>query len=139
MPVSALLSRSLLSNGNLMSDSLVPGGARAEFRTRERVYITELMNDAENPRVSLANARVEPGVTTELHRLRVDEWYVIRSGAGRMEVGGNEPFEVGPGDTVVIPAGVSQRITNIGADDLMLQCICIPRFTPDTYEPMEDD
>ena len=122
-----------------MSDSLVRGVAGAEFWTRERLYITEHMNDPENPRVSLADARVEPGVTTELHRLRVDEWYVIRQGKGRMEVGGNDPFDVGPGDTVVIPAGVSQCITNIGADDLVFHCVCMPRFTADAFDSMESD
>ncbi len=122
-----------------MTDSLKPGHNANEFPTRERVFITERMNEPAIPRVSLADARVEPGVTTELHRLSVDEYYVIRHGTGLMEVGEETPFEVSSGDTVVIPAGIAQRITNSGEDDLLMQCICMPRFTPESYEPLEND
>lgn len=121
-----------------MSKALIPGPAdSSEFLTRERVHITEQLNDPAVPEVSLARARVEPGITTELHALSVSEWYVIASGNGLMEVGGEPAFEVGPGDSVAIPAGVSQRITNRGPEDIVLQCICLPRFTPETYTPLE--
>ena len=76
-------------------------------------------------------------MTTELHALSVTEWYVIASGKGLMQVGDDDAFEVGPGDSVAIPAGVSQRITNNGPQDLVLQCICMPRFTPEAYTPLE--
>lgn len=107
-----------------------------EFYTRERVYVTELLNDPAAPDVSLARCRVLPGVTTELHRLGVAEWYVIEAGTGLMEVAGGEPFPVGAGDVVAIPPEASQRITNTGASDLVLQCICLPRFTPQSYTPL---
>ncbi len=113
------------------------GKYRDEFYTRERVWVTELLNDPAAPAVSLARCRVLPGVTTELHRLSVAEWYVIESGTGAMEVGGEEPFAVGAGDVVAIPKGVSQRITNTGQADLLLQCICLPRFTPRCYEGLD--
>ena len=71
-----------------MNDYLLPGRADAqEILTRERCHIRELLNDAAVPELSVAAARVEPGVTTELHRLSVAEWYVIRSGQGYMRVG----------------------------------------------------
>lgn len=108
-----------------------------EFHTRERVSVTELLNDPAVPAVSLARCRVQPGVTTELHRLDVAEWYVLEQGEGLMEVGGGEPFAVGPGDVVAIPAGTSQRITNTGDRDLVLQCVCLPRFTEEAYTPLE--
>ena len=105
--------------------------------TRERCHIRELLNDAAVPELSIAAARVEPGVTTELHRLTVSEWYVIRDGKGRMRVGGAPPFEVAAGDCVRIPAGQSQCITNTGNGDLHFDCICRPRFTPEAYEALE--
>ena len=108
-----------------------------EFYTRERVWVRELLNDPAAPGVSLARCRVLPGVTTELHRLAVAEWYVIESGSGLMAVGGEEPFAVGAGDVVAIPEGASQRITNTGEADLVLQCVCLPRFTPECYEALE--
>jgi mannose-6-phosphate isomerase-like protein (cupin superfamily) len=120
-----------------MKDSLIRHGNGQEFPTRERVYISERLNDPAVPGVSLADARVEAGVTTELHSLDVRECYVIRSGSGLMEVGGRESFAVGPGDCVVIAAGESQRITNTGQEDLLFECLCTPRFRPDGYVPLE--
>lgn len=111
----------------------------AETRTRERCYIRELLNDPGMPQASLAECRVETGVTTELHRLSVAEWYVIGRGRGRMEIGGGLPFEVSAGDVVSIPAGASQRIRNTGAGDLVFHCLCTPRFTPACYEALESD
>jgi mannose-6-phosphate isomerase-like protein (cupin superfamily) len=109
----------------------------AEFPTRERCFIRELVNEADVPGASLAACRVEPGVTTELHRLSVAEWYLVRRGSGLMEVAGETPFEVGPGDVVPVPAGASQRICNTGREDLLFDCLCVPRFTPDCYEALE--
>jgi len=120
-----------------MNDNLIRASLGTEFPTRERLYITERLNDPAAPALSLADARVEPGVTTELHKLSVDEWYVILVGSGLMEVGGGLSFAVGPGDTVIIPAGTSQRISNTGKDDLQFQCVCMPRFTPGSYEALE--
>ena len=120
-----------------MNEYLIRAGNEAEFPTRERIFITERLNDPATSDLSLADARLEPGVTTELHRLTVKEWYVIQHGAGLMEVGGGEPFEVSFGDIVVIPAGISQRITNTGDADLRFQCVCMPRFTEDSYESLE--
>jgi len=121
-----------------MSDLIKKSGNTAEFRTRERCHITELINDPQTADFSLAEARIEPGITTELHKLGVSEWYVIRSGIGRMEIGGNPWFDVAPGDFFAIPAGVSQRIENTGTDDLIFQCVCLPRFAPGAYQALEE-
>lgn len=110
----------------------------SEFETAERCRILESWNDARDPVVSIARARVAPGVTTRLHRLRgVVERYVILEGTGTVRVGGLEPSIVKAGDVVVIPTGVSQQITNEGQDDLVFYCICTPRFSPDCYESLE--
>jgi mannose-6-phosphate isomerase-like protein (cupin superfamily) len=108
-----------------------------EFPTREHCFVRELVNHPSVPAASVAECRVEPGVVTELHRLSVAEWYLVRQGAGLMEVAGDAPFEVGPGDVVAVPAGASQRIRNNGSDDLVFDCLCVPRFTPDCYEALE--
>lgn len=121
-----------------MSDALIRAEAvAAEFPTRERCHILELLNDPRVPRVSLARCRVEPGTTTELHRLSVDEWYVVERGRGLMEVGSAPAFEIGPGDAVAVPAGAPQRVTNTGSGDLVFQCVCLPRFRPECYEALE--
>ncbi len=122
-----------------MSKTLIRGGVREEVQTGERCFITELMNHPAIPEVSLSQCRVPPGKTTQLHRLSVKEWYVIGKGSGLMEIGAEDPFEIGPGDTVAIPAGTTQQITNTGDSDLFFQCVCIPRFTPECYESLEAD
>ena len=120
-----------------MRNTLIPCGGGEEILTRERVHVRERLNDDAVPEVSLADCRVEPGITTELHRLSVAEWYVVYEGTGLMEVGEREPIAVGPGDSVEIPPGIAQRITNTGSADLRIQCICLPRFTADCYESLE--
>ena len=50
-----------------------------------------------------------------------------------MELDGVPPAEIGPGDVVVVPAGCAQRVRNETDDDLIVHCLCTPRFTPDVY------
>lgn len=110
-----------------------------EHYTDERCHIFESWNDESDPRVSITRARVEPGITTALHALAVDERYVVLSGVGHVEVEGLPPTEVAPGDVVVIPKGHSQRIENRSDEDLVFLCICTPRFEADHYQDMEDE
>ena len=108
---------------------------RAEHFTDERCWINELSNSDADPDLSIAQARVAPGVTTRWHRVIVTvERYVIQFGAGRVEVGDLPPQIVGPGDVVIIPAGERQRIANVGAEDLVFLAICTPRFRVQMYE-----
>jgi mannose-6-phosphate isomerase-like protein (cupin superfamily) len=126
---------------------ILRGGATQEYWIEEGCFITELLNSPEDPSLSIARARVLPGVTTRLHRLvGVAERYVILSGTGRVElVGADRELKVGdhylsdvePGDVVVIPPRVSQRISNIGENDLIFMVLCTPRFTRAAYEDAE--
>lgn len=124
------------------STSMIPPILRAhpdvEVLTEERCHILELSNSEDDPELSIARARVEPGVTTRWHRV-VDtlERYVILDGAGRMEVGDLPPQEVRAGDVVLIPPSVRQRITNVGTSDLVFLAICVPRFRREAYEDAE--
>ncbi len=106
----------------------------SEFYTGERCYITELYNKEYDEAISIAQARVEKGVTTELHLLKnLTERYIILSGSGLVEVGNLKPQNVNAGDVIHIPAGVTQRITNTGDTDLIFLAVCTPRFTPSSY------
>lgn len=111
----------------------------AEYFFAEGCHINELSNTEADSAVSVARARVAPGVTTRWHRL-VDttERYVLLSGQGRVEVGDLPPRAVGPGDVVLIPPGCRQRITCLGEEELVFLAICTPRFRPEAYEDMED-
>lgn len=112
---------------------------RAEYWFREGCHILELSNSEDDPDVSIARARVAPGVTTRRHRLYgITERYVILAGRGRVDIGGRSPEAVGPGDVVGIPPGCSQRITNTGGEDLVFLAVCTPRFVVDAYEDVDD-
>lgn len=106
-----------------------------EYYTDEGCYIIETANIVDDPEVSIARARVEPGVTTRWHRLTgITERYVILEGQGLVELGGSLRQQVGPGDTVIIPPLCAQRIRNTGVVDLIFLAICSPRFVPSAYE-----
>jgi len=106
-----------------------------EFATPERCFIVETLSQ---PSLSVARARVEPGVTTAWHSVDgTIERYVMAEGRGRMCIGDEPPQEVGPGDLVTIPAGVRQRISNIDDRDLIFYCLCTPRFEQKNYRALE--
>lgn len=129
-----------------------------EVLTEERCHILEISGRSDDPDLSIARARVEPGVTTQLHALEIAERYIIVSGQGEMELGGGQgpgggPMAEGehaevsrpqaersvvrPGDVVLIPPGVPQRITNTGAEDLVFYCICTPAWEEEVYKSLE--
>ena len=81
--------------------------------------------------VSLAHATVACGAETGWHRLEsTDEIYFVLSGRGLVFVGADSR-EVRPGDTVWIPAGVPQKIRNLGDDALEFLCACGPAYRPE--------
>ena len=103
------------------------------FSEAEGCWILETWRSPDDA-LTIARARVAPGVTTAWHALDgVTERYMITAGTGRMELGDLPPADVGPGDTVFIPAGVPQRIANTGPRDLVFYCVCTPPFTPSCY------
>jgi len=121
----------------MASSFFVPSSTAGEFWTDERCYITELHNADASPEASLAIARVEAGVTTQLHRLDgICERYIVRKGEGILEIDG-ERQALKVGDQAVIPAGAAQRIENTGAGDLEFYCLCTPRFVPSAYVNLE--
>jgi mannose-6-phosphate isomerase-like protein (cupin superfamily) len=111
---------------------------KGEFYISEGCFITEWSNTSEDLEVSIARARVAPGVTTRWHRLaRTTERYVVLEGSGRAYVGDLEARDVLPGDVVLIPPDCRQRIANTGKGDLVFLAICTPRFTNAAYEELE--
>ena len=84
--------------------------------------------------LSVARARVQPGVTTSWHVLDgIAERYLILEGRGRVEVGRHLSEDVGPFDIVLIPQGEHQRIRNIGDGDLVFLAMCTPPFEHAAY------
>jgi mannose-6-phosphate isomerase-like protein (cupin superfamily) len=109
--------------------------ANKEYFFVEGCYINELSNQPEDPELSIAQARVEPGVTTQWHKLKdTIERYVILEGNASVEIGDHAAQKVNPRDVVIIPANTRQRITNTGTKDLIFLALCTPRFEADNYQ-----
>jgi len=119
-----------------MEPKIVKATSLKEFLTPEGCFVSEnwgLVSFGDEA-VSIARARVEPGVTTKAHHLEgIQEIYLIVKGKGKVQIGGLEPANVEEGDAVFIPEGTSQKITNLGKTDLVFYCICTPAFTQDCY------
>ena len=123
-----------------MKSTIVKGDIKKEFYTQEGCFITELWNQPDDKHLSIALARVKPGIKTRLHYLKgVNERYLIIQGKGRVEIQDSPITEVNPGDFVVIPQGKTQRIENIGKNDLKFYCICNPPFTNNCYHDVEEE
>jgi len=111
-----------------------------EYFFEEGCFILELHNTPEDPAVSVARARVQPGETTRWHKLTgIGERYLILEGEGLAEIGHAPPLKVGHGDTVQIPPDTRQRISNIGTTDLIFLAVCTPRFVPQAYSDLESE
>jgi mannose-6-phosphate isomerase-like protein (cupin superfamily) len=116
-----------------MQIQIIKADVSKEYYTQEKCYILENVNFPNDPHLSIARARVEPGVMTVNHLLKnVIERYLIIQGEGIVEIGG-KTSPVGPGDLIVIPENTSQKITNTGKADLIFYCICTPGFTAECY------
>jgi len=116
-----------------MKPKIVKAESLHEYLTPERCFIAENYSSADG-KVSIAKATVKPGVTTVAHHLEgIEEIYIITQGKGIMNIVGLEPAEVTVGDVVVIPDGTSQKITNVGSNDLVFYCVCTPKFVDKCY------
>ncbi|HET8898468.1 MAG TPA: cupin domain-containing protein [Rhodanobacteraceae bacterium] len=120
------------------SAQIFPAAMGAEYAFREGCHITERWNADADVAVSVAQARVAPGVTTRWHRLvGTVERYLIVSGSGVVEVGELAPQALTAGAAVLIPADTRQRIRNTGTTDLIFLAVCTPRFRLECYR--DDD
>ena len=125
-------------HGRATAPSVLRFDAGREHFTPELCFINELSNVAGDAAVSIAQARVEPGVCTRWHRLHgIAERYVLLAGRGHVEVGDAPGEEVGPGDVVYIPPGCRQRIRCLGDAPLVFLAVCTPRFEQAAYEDIE--
>lgn len=109
----------------------------SEYYTEERCHILEILNDPKiDADLSIAQARVEVGVTSALHTLEGTEIYYVLAGRGIVEIDGKKS-EIRKGEICYIKKGQTQRIENVGESDLIFLCICNPRFIPESYTSLE--
>ena len=103
------------------------------FVTKDGSEIRELLayRNSGIRKQSLAEARLQPGQSTQEHYHRVtEEIYYITQGRGLMRIEGEER-EVQVGDAVAIPPGQRHKITNSGPEVLKLLCCCAPAYEHD--------
>ena len=105
-----------------------------EYETKDGSMVRELMHPDVHKNLgvrkqSLAEACIEPGMATALHKhLITEELYHITAGEGLMRLGGNE-FKVRAGDTVCIPPGMPHCIKATGAGLLRILCCSSPAYS----------
>lgn len=63
--------------------------------------------------ISLMLGEVQPGDGPRLHRHDYEEVFVVAEGHGSFVIG-DQTVEAGPGDIVLVPAGVPHRFSNAG-------------------------
>ena len=107
--------------------------AIAPFVTKDGSEIRELLahRNSSIRNQSLAEARVEPGKSTQEHfHRRTEEIYYITQGSAQIRIG-NEISQVRVGDAIAIPPGQKHKIWNSGAETLRLLCCCAPAYEHD--------
>jgi len=100
------------------------------FTTADGSEIRELLahRNSSIHKQSLAEARLKPGQKTTPHyHPQTEEIYYILSGKGRMDLA-DEQREVGIGDAIAIPPGVTHQIANTGQEMLVFLCCCAPGY-----------
>ena len=109
------------------------------YITRDGSQIRELMHPAQNAArgnraQSFAEAIVEPGRKTALHRHHVtEEIYHITQGTGLMTLD-TQNFVVGAGDTICIAPGTAHCIECVGEAALKILCACAPAYAHEDTE-----
>lgn len=122
----------------MIEPRIIKHNSADEHYVGEQCFITEYENDPDPGGLSLARVRVKPGEQTRWHRLEgTTERYIILKGEGLVEIGQLEPTIVEPGDIVIIPPQIRQRIKNTGESDLLFLCLCLPGFKLENYVDTE--
>lgn len=107
-----------------------------EFIAGDNTILRELLHPEKadlNLRYSLAHATLEPGKTSQPHKLKTSEVYYILEGKGIMHID-EESQEVKTGQAVYIPPNTKQFIYNSGNAALKFLCIVDPAWRKEDEE-----
>lgn len=105
-----------------------------EFVAGDSTILRELLHPDKADvrlRYSLAHAVVQPGQTSDRHKLKTSEVYYILEGEGMMHID-DESAQVFPAQAIYIPPNSTQYIKNIGQNDLKFLCIVDPAWRQKT-------
>ena len=106
------------------------------YTTKDGSEIRELLHPklhgANNQ--SLAEATIQPGQSTQLHRHAItEEIYHVTQGEGRMRLGESE-FPIRAGDTILILPGTAHQVSAGGKAVLKILCCCSPAYDHEDTE-----
>jgi mannose-6-phosphate isomerase-like protein (cupin superfamily) len=110
-----------------------------EITAGDGCRLRQLLNPLQDDLVlsySFAIARLGPGESATLHRLKSSEVYYILTGRGEMEID-DETVKVVPGQAVYVPAEARQRIKNTGQAELGFICLVDPAWRSEDEEILE--
>lgn len=100
------------------------------FITKDGSEIRELLAHRNSAirHQSLAEARLEPGASTQEHyHIKTEEIYYITHGTGEIRIDG-EARPVAVGDAIAIRPGQKHKLWNTGGETLRLLCCCAPAY-----------
>jgi len=100
------------------------------YITKDKSEIRELFptNNYSIKTMSLAEARILPGESTEYHfHKKSNEIYFVLEGSGIFEIEG-EKKKVEKNDCIFIPASSKHKIKNVGKKPLRILCFCSPPY-----------
>lgn len=111
-------------------------GEVSPYITKDGSAIRELLHPSQHgvSQQSLAEAVVQPGMTTLLHRHKLtEEIYHVTQGQGVMRLG-ERRFPIGVGDSIAIPPGTAHCVQNTGPEALHILCCCAPAYRHEDTE-----
>ena len=110
------------------------------YITKDGSLIRELVHPSviDGAKQSLAEATIPPGCRTILHHHRKSqEIYHITAGSGTMLLG-REKIAITKGDTLYIPPLTPHTVENSGLGDLKILCCCVPPYSHEDTELLEE-
>ncbi len=111
------------------------------YRTMDGSEIRELLHPDThgNHNQSLAEAIVQPGARTRLHRHRIsEEIYHVTHGRGLMILC-EETFAIQAGDSVLVPPDTPHSVEATGAEPLRILCACSPAYRHEDTELLDGE
>ena len=100
----------------------MPFVSKDEVETVEiepKVFVRIMVDKSKGSQgIALVRGRIAPGGFLPPHIHDVEEALTVLEGTAQSEIG-DETFDLGPGDAVLLPANVPHKLTNNGQDDLV--------------------
>ncbi len=116
-------------------------GEVSPYITKDGSAIRELLHPSQHGvcQQSLAEAVVQPGMTTLLHRHKLtEEIYHVTQGEGVMQLG-KRRFPIRVGDSIAIPPGTAHCVENTSNKALHILCCCAPAYRHEDTEILTQD